>query len=139
MQKNEKYDKWNEIKKQTNEVKFKLTIKPREIYWAKIGQNVGDEEYGKGEIFSRPVVVVKQLTHDLFIALPTTTTPRENDKYYHNIEYKDNHNKTIKSSCMILQLRVLSKKRLTNKVGNVKKDDFEIILKKLRDLFPPSE
>jgi hypothetical protein len=28
--------------------KRRLGIKPREIFWAKIGHNIGDEEYGKG-------------------------------------------------------------------------------------------
>ena len=42
------YDKWNEVKKETIQNKRRLGIKPREIFWAKIGHNIGDEEYGKG-------------------------------------------------------------------------------------------
>ncbi len=138
MQNKDSFDNWNEIKKQTQDVKMRLTIKPREIYWAKIGQNIGDEEYGKGKLFSRPVLIVAQLTSDLFIGLPTTTALHDDSKYFHNIEYKDNRNKNIKSSCMILQIRTFSKKRLTSKVGSINKEDFAKIKEKLRDLFPPN-
>ncbi len=68
------FDDWNEVKKQTHQVSFNLGIKPREIYWTKIGLNIGNEEYGKGKDFVRPVIIVRQLTHDLFIGIPTTTS-----------------------------------------------------------------
>ncbi len=43
----DRFDEWNEIKKITSRTKRRLSIKSREIYWVKLGQNVGDEEYGK--------------------------------------------------------------------------------------------
>ena len=47
----EEYDNWNEVKKETVKTKMRLTIKPRDIFWAKIGQNIGHEEFGKGKNF----------------------------------------------------------------------------------------
>lgn len=38
------FDKWNEVKKKTHTNQRKLGIKPREIFWLKIGQNIGSEE-----------------------------------------------------------------------------------------------
>ncbi len=129
---NDRFDEWNEVKKETQQNgSCDFRIKPKEIYWAKIGCNVGDEQYGKGKFFSRPVLNIRQLTRDLFIGVPTTTTQKDDS------EYKDNHNKDIKSSCMILQVRTFSKKRLTNKIGKIDKKDFIKIVGKLRDLFPP--
>lgn len=55
-----RFDKWNEVKKETDVNRFRVGIKPREIFWVKIGVNVGDEEYGKGEEFVRPVILVRQ-------------------------------------------------------------------------------
>jgi len=46
------YDEWNEVKKNTEKQNFILTVKPREIYWVKIGQNIGSEEYGKNDDFT---------------------------------------------------------------------------------------
>ncbi len=36
------------------------------------------ESISKGEIFSRPVLIVRQLTSDLFIGIPITTTIKDN-------------------------------------------------------------
>ncbi len=60
------YDKWNEVKKHTIKNNRKLGIKEREIFWVKIGQNIGDEEYEKGDIFSRPIIVIRKLANDFF-------------------------------------------------------------------------
>jgi len=134
----EEYDNWNEVKKETVKTKMRLTIKPRDIFWAKIGLNIGHEEFGKGKNFLRPVVVIRQLTSDLFIGVPTTTTKKESNDYFHNIQYKTKLEETINSSAMLLQLKVFSKKRLLNKIATVNKDDFNIITKKLKRLIDPT-
>jgi len=36
------FDAWNNVKKEVEKNDRKLGIKPREIFWTKIGQNVGD-------------------------------------------------------------------------------------------------
>ena len=38
------FDKWNEVKKDTEINTRKIGIKPREIFWAKLGENVGFEK-----------------------------------------------------------------------------------------------
>jgi mRNA interferase MazF len=132
------FDKWNIVKKETDTKHFKFGIKPREIFWVKIGVNVGDEEYGKGKEFVRPVVVIRQLTKDLFIGVPTTTAKKENSDYFHNINYIDKTDKFINSSAMILQQKVFSKKRLLSKIGTVKKEEFVDIVEKLKKLIDPT-
>ena len=132
-----KYDEWNEIKKSITIKQPKFRIKPREIYWVKIGQNVGDEEYGKGENFARPVIVIKKLTRDLFMGIPTSTTIKDND-YFHPFEYTNRQSGDIKVSAMILQLKTFSMKRIMNKIGVVNKVEFEKILEKSQKIFAPT-
>ncbi len=133
------FDNWNEIKKHTEQNKVKFGIKQRDIYWAKIGMNIGNEEYGKGKDFVRPLIIIRQLTHDLFIGVPTTTSDKENNDYFHNINYIDKITKKyIDSSAMILQQKVFSKKRLLNKIGTVDSDNFNIIIRKLKKLIDPT-
>jgi len=134
-----KYDEWNEVKKTTESNKRKSGIKPREIYWAKIGYNIGDEEYGKGKDFARPLIIVRQLTSDLFIGIPTTTTKKENNDYFHNITYKNKSAQIINSSAMILQQKVFSKKRLLVKIGKIDINNFTIIIDKLKQLIDPTK
>jgi len=130
------YDEWNEVKKQTSLKKRKLGIKPREIFWVKIGQNIGDEEFGKGEIFSRPVLVVKQLTQDLFIGVPITTSIKDDD-YFHSFEFETKKG-VSKNSVMILQLRTFSKKRITDKLGRMSVEDFKKVQGKLLRMIVPT-
>jgi len=132
------FDKWNIVKKDTDIKHFKFGIKPREIFWAKIGVNIGDEEYGKGKEFVRPVIVVRQLTKDLFIGVPTTTANKDNSDYFQNINYIDKTNRAINSSAMILQQKVFSKKRLLSKIGTVNKEEFLVIVHKLKKLIDPT-
>ena len=131
------YDKWNKIKKEVQSNKRNLGIKPREIFWAKIGHNVGSEEYGKGVNFARPVLVVRKLTKDLFIGIPTTTRLKHND-YFHQVKYNSKQDGIIEVSIMILQFKVFSTKRLMNKIGMINKDDFCEIVEKAKGLFGPT-
>ena len=132
------FDNWNEVKKETQNKNFILTIKKREIYWAKIGLNIGHEQYGKGKDFVRPVIVIRQLTSDLFIGVPTTTSIKDDSDYFHKITYKDDLNRTVSSSAMILQQKVFSKKRLLNKIGKTDLESFAKIKEKLKRLIDPT-
>ena len=132
-----KFDTWNSVKKRTEENKRKLGIKPRDIFWAKIGQNIGSEEYGKNDNFARPVIIIRKLTHDPFIGIPLTSTIKDND-YFHSFEYNNKSNGLTKNSAMILQFRTFSIKRLMNKTGVIGKEDFEVVIEKSRKLFSPT-
>ena len=132
------YDEWNSVKKKTEKINRKLGIKPREIFWLKIGKNIGHEEYGKGREFVRPVIIIRQLTADLFIGVPTTTTKKENNDYFHNIHYENRKKVKIHSVAMLLQFRTLSKKRLLSKIGTVQKDEFNVIVEKLKCVIDPT-
>ncbi|MGA1940709.1 type II toxin-antitoxin system PemK/MazF family toxin [Arcobacter sp. YIC-310] len=131
------FDDWNGIKKTTNKNKRKLGIKPREIFWAKIGLNIGSEKYGKDKHFARPVIIIRRLTSDLFIGVPLTSTIKNND-YFHSFKYDNKQNGCVYNSAMILQLKVYSIKRLMNKVGIVNKSDFNFIVEKCQKIVSPT-
>ena len=130
------FDLWNQIKQTTDSKKNKVGFKEREIFWLRLGQNIGAEEYGKGNEFQRPVLIIKRLTADIFIGLPLTSTLKNND-YFHTIEYNTKKG-LVKNSAMILQLKTFDKKRLMTRIGMLNKNDFNDILKKLSMLFIPS-
>ena len=131
------FDKWNEIKKNCDDNNRKIGIKPREIFWAKIGLNIGSEEYGKDKNFARPVIIINKLTNDLFIGVPLTSTIKSND-YLHSFKYKNKQNGEVLNSAMILQIKVFSIKRLMNKIGMINKDDFAEIVVKLKNIISPT-
>ena len=68
----EKFDEWNEEKKYLHSIKpKKKSIHPRDIWYVKLGQNMGNEENGKKE-FRRPVLVIKRIGN-MYFCVPLTT------------------------------------------------------------------
>ena len=132
------FDKWNEVKKRTDNVQMHFRVKPREIFWLKIGQNIGHEEFGKGKEFVRPVIVIRQLTNDLFIGVPTTTSKKEDNDYFHNINYLNHKKDRVHSVAMLLQFKTFSKKRLLSKMGIVNQNEFNVIVEKLKGVIDPT-
>lgn len=101
----------------------------RDIYWCSIGQNIGDEELGKGVLFSRPVLVLKKYNKNLFFGIPLTTKVKENI-YYTQFVFKE------ELICAILsQARTLDSKRMGAKMGTVSKADYNKIKTAFIDTF----
>ncbi|MDQ1326297.1 MAG: hypothetical protein QG564_1422 [Campylobacterota bacterium] len=123
-----KFDNWNEIKKSLHDEHKAVIFKERDIFWVSIGINIGYEQDGKGEIFSRPVVIVKKYNNNLFFGVPLSTTIREGS-FFFSFDF----NNEI-SSALLVQSRVYDAKRLENKIGMISKNDFESLKSKLKGL-----
>ena len=124
-----KFDEWNNIKQKLHNKKSKIIIpKNREIYWASIGVNVGFEQDGKGEIFSRPVLVVKRYSKNLFFGVPLSTQIKEGSFFYTFTLNKK------QSNALLVQAKAYDTKRLENRIGMISKDDFQTLKIKLKDL-----
>ncbi len=106
------YDRWNKKKQNINNSNLnKIYFREREIWWCSIGLNVGFEENGKGELFNRPVLVLKKYGTQIFIGIPISNTKKSGSFYFH-IKIKDN-----KSNCLLTHLRLFDARRLTQKIG----------------------
>ncbi len=101
----------------------------RDIWWCRIGVNVGFEQDGKGKSFSRPVLIVKKFNQFVFWAIPLSTKIKKN-RYYLACACSDGETR----AAIISQLRLISSKRLTDKVGFAKEDSFSAIKKAIKDL-----
>jgi hypothetical protein len=125
-----KYDDWNEVKKEIEEKEKIFTFKVREIYWMRVGQNIGYEIYGKGDDFLRPVLVFRKFSKESFLGIPLTS--QKKDDMFH-FEFTP-INKT-KINCAILsQIKLFSSKRIKVKMGKIASDDFNNLKIKLKEL-----
>ena len=125
-----KYDEWNEVKKKISIEDKKFTFKVREIYWLKVGQNIGYEVYGKGDDFLRPVLVFRKFSKDSFLGIPLTTQIKDDMFHYKFIPlHKEKENYAILS-----QIKLFSTKRIKVKMGKISNEDFEKLKVKLREL-----
>jgi mRNA interferase MazF len=122
------FDAWNIKKKKLDKDRRDLLFKEGEIWWCAVGKNIGEEVYGKGREFRRPVVVLKKLSHNSCIAIPTTTKPREGSWYHHlNVAHKDRW-------VMMNQIRFISANRLWVRESSLSVDEFRKLKKSVAGL-----
>ncbi len=128
--KNDKdFDKWNIEKKKTNSINKPIYFKEGDIWWAKIGVNIGFEQDGKGKSFSRPILIIKKFNEHIFWGI-SLSTKRKNNKYYFNFDSSDGQSRTA----ILSQLKLVSSKRITDKIGFVENNLLERIKKAIKDL-----
>jgi mRNA interferase MazF len=99
-----------------------------QIWWISLGQNIGREQNGKNERFERPVIILKKFNRHMFWGVPASTVLKTGPYHYQFIL-------NGKKYCAILsQLRILSSKRLINRVSRIENNDLENIRVSLRQL-----
>lgn len=125
------FDSWNKIKQVIEKVPSML-YNVREVWWCRMGVNIGSEQDGKGEHYIRPVVIIRSLWADSCVVVPLTTSTKE-----HFFRVPVGHIKeNAKPSCAnISQLRIVDVKRLQQKVGFLNDKNFTALKKRIRDLF----
>ena len=124
-----KFDTWNNLKKQVNKKEIQRYIKERQVWYVNLWKNIWFEEDGKWDLFKRPILVVKKVW-SVFFVVPLTTKWKDNQFYY---KFKDWTFK--KDSYSILsQVRILDKNRFIVHIWNIDKSDFEKIKKSLQKL-----
>lgn len=99
------------------------SIHEGEVYWCYLGENIGDEENGKGIFFRRPVFIFRKFNNNIFWGIPMSTKIKDN-KFYIKVTLKN-----IVQSAIISQLRLLDVKRLDIKIGYLSREDLDLIEK----------
>lgn len=94
-----------------------------------MGANIGFEQDGKGESFSRPILVLKKFNPFIFWAIPLSTKFKNNPYYMECTSQKGE-----KRMAIISQIRLMSVKRLTDKIGVIEEVSFKTIRKAVKDL-----
>jgi len=120
------FDRWNIIKKATDagDEDARPFYREGEIWWVRLGKNIGYELDGKSREFTRPVIVIKKYNQYSFLALPLTTAQKPNP-YRLPIGIVDGK----PAFATLSQLRNIDSKRLVKKIGRLEGDAFDVIKK----------
>lgn len=106
------FDKWNFIKKSLDENKNQVQFFcEKEIWWCVLGVNIGSEQDGKGNLYIRPVYIIKKINSRTFLGIPLTKKLKEDKthlSFYFNYDL---------STALIAQIKVFDKGRLVEKIG----------------------
>lgn len=104
-------------------------VSERDIWWASIGENVGSEINGKSHQFSRPVIILKKLSHTFYFVAPTTSQPRQGTWY---VRFTQQNREMF--ACLH-QARSIDYRRLSSRLGTIDGDDFSAVKKGFRSLY----
>lgn len=118
------FDSWNIVKKNTEDGR-RAPVKLGEVYWCKIGLNIGVELDGKNNQYLRPVLIIKKYSNEIVFCVPLTTKKHSGDWYYHLPHFG------INSYAILNQARPMDTKRLLSSLGQIS----EIEIKKIIDTF----
>ncbi len=130
----DEFDKWNEIKKN---LETGLAAGPenfpkeREVWICILGKNIGKEQNGANEDFSRPILVIKKFNNDMFWTIALSTKQKDIDFYYNFTDPLSNE-----VSAILAQFRLMSIKRLTRKLYTLPDKIFIDIVKSIKELLP---
>ena len=122
------YNQWNKVKIALINTESKFIVKQREVYWIKVGKNIGFETYGKGDEFLRPVIVYKSFGKT-FIGIPLSTKAKHN-KFTFEFSYL----KDKLSYALLSQIKLFDTKRINQKSGKMSQEDFKELKIKLKEL-----
>ncbi len=104
-------------------------FKEGEMWWTHVGENVGSEVNGNGKQFTRPVIIYRKLGSKTFLAIPTSTKKKEGTWY---VSFR---HKGIDETALLSQIRVISFKRLKEKIGELDTEDMKKIKKGFEVLY----
>lgn len=105
------FDKWNEVKKKTHAEQARLyTV--REIWWCRLGVNIGTEQDGKGEWYLRPCIILRGFGPDACWIIPLTTSTRK-----HPLRFPVGIIESEQAVANLSQIRVIDSRRLVEKIG----------------------
>ena len=123
------YNRWNEVKKNINNKKEAIYFKEREIYWANIGTNIGFEQDGKGDDFTRPILIFKKFSKGMFFGIPLSTQ-RKKGSFFFEFIFKDDK----VSTALLVQTKMYDVKRLDKKIGKISVEDFNKLKIEFKEL-----
>jgi mRNA interferase MazF len=131
------FEDWGNLKPKLNLKSHKPPLfKEKEMWWVKIGENIGSEVSGKNKDFTRTVIVHTKLSKYTFLGIPTTTQltdsngKERNGSWYAKIEIKGKPMLAVLS-----QIRVFDYRRLDKVVAEIDEVDFETIKQAFNDIY----
>lgn len=121
------FDRWNESKKNLDRSNPSNFPKEGEVWIGNVGLNIGFEQNGNEDNFSRPVLIVKKFNNHMFWAVPLSTKQKDYDFYFN---YTNPNNQKV--SAILAQMKLVSVKRLKRDVYIIDSFLFEQIKQKLK-------
>jgi mRNA interferase MazF len=124
-----KFKEWNSIKEKVDDLDTTSHyFKEREIWWCYLGENVGYEQNGKGDLFLRPVLIFKKFNRRLCWVLPLSTRISKGNFFFPVLS----ENNIIRMTT-IPQLKMIDIKRLRDRIDSISSKELGFVKEKVID------
>lgn len=125
----DEFDLWSELKKKIEYDGSDVNKFPKdgEVWMCDLGRNIGYEQNGSGDHFSRPILIIKKFNNHMFWVVPLSTKQKNFDFYFNYIDPNDQ-----KVSAILAQMKLVSVKRLKRKLYEIQIELFKEIKKRLK-------
>lgn len=123
------FDSWNETKKKIEIEGNEPNKFPKEgeVWMSSLGRNIGFEQNGSGDSFSRPVLIIKKFNNHMFWGIPLSTKQKGFDFYFN---FTDPNSQKV--SVILAQMKLVSVKRLKRKLYEFEDKTFGEIKERLK-------
>ena len=130
------FNPWNREKQEIDKSKPNKNFREGEIWWGKLGINIGIEQNGKGEDFSRPFLILRKYNKQHCLIVPLSTQKTGSRFSFH----LDPKIKFLKKESWIIfsQIRVIDSRRIFEKMGKLPDPVFTRIKKEAKEKIFPS-
>lgn len=123
------FNRWNQVKQTLNREERNPCVRAGEIRWATFGVNVGSEIDGKGNSFTRPVLIIHTIGNYLALVVPMST------KLKHSAGYVPfNYNDKNVSLCLH-QMRAISQKRIFSRLLKIPGNQLRLVKSAISTFF----
>lgn len=123
------FDEWCSIKRETNAEKSHHYFREGDVFFVRMGKNIGFEQDGKGDLFLRPVLIVRKFNKDIFFGVALTTHLKHNPFYIPIGSVRGQENVAILS-----QSRLYDARRLDYRLGKINAQTLALVRTKLRSV-----
>ena len=125
MEKN--FDIWNQQKKSIDTAdNSAVYFYEREIWWCYLGRNIGQEQNGKGEQFTRPILVLKKFTNNLCWVIPLSTKIKNGNFFFLLLAESNTFH-----TALLLQMKLMDTKRFIKKFDSISEIERRFINEKI--------
>jgi mRNA interferase MazF len=115
---------WHSKKEQIDAERGVALFHEREVWWCTLGTNIGFEQNGSSELFTRPVVILSKFNLDACLIVPLTAKPK-NGKYYFSVGDVSGRD----AVAVLSQIRFVDRRRLALKIATMNRDTFQLLTK----------
>lgn len=124
------FNDWNKKKIKIDGLTNIQHPKEKEIWWCRVGVNIGSEVYGKGREYTRPVLVINAEGSAGFIGIPLTSNVKSR-KYSCIVKTNDG----VLHTALVYQVRNFDKRRLKEKIYELSNEEYQNIKKYFSSLW----